>query len=87
MYRIRRGTWLERCRQVRLFSALLPHTLPRLRIQRGGASLLFSFTSVMDGGMGWMIGERGEEAPLYSGGGGLGATLRGSLHGNLISPG
>ena len=47
MYRIRRGTKPKRCRQVRLFSALLPHTLPRLMIQRGGASLLFSFTYEM----------------------------------------
>ena len=44
MYRIRRG---KRHRQVRLFSELLPHTLPRLMIQRGGASLLFSFTYKM----------------------------------------
>ena len=47
MYRIRRGTKPKRCRQVRLFSELLPHTLPRLMIQRGGASLLFSFTYEM----------------------------------------
>ena len=44
MYRIHRGTKPKRCRQVRLFSELLPHTLPKLMIQRGGASLLFSFT-------------------------------------------
>ena len=44
MYRIHRGTKSKRRRQVRLFSELLPHTLSRLMIQRGGASLLFSFT-------------------------------------------
>src|SRR6185312_255498 len=47
MYRIRRGTKSKRRRQVRLFSELLPHTLFRLMIQRGGASLLFSFTYVL----------------------------------------
>ena len=83
MYRIRRGTKPKRRRQVRLFSELLPHTLPRLRIQVG-ASLLYSFTYEMVCG-GLMRG--GEEAPLYSGGGGVGATLRGPLQGNLIFPG
>ena len=47
MYRICRGTRPKRRRQVRLFFELLPHILPRIRIQRGGASLLFSFTYEM----------------------------------------
>ena len=54
-------------------------TLPRLRIQEG-ASLLYSFTYKMVCG-GLLRG--GEEAPLYSGGGGVGATLRGPLQGKL----
>ena len=38
------GTKPKRRLQVRLSSVLLPHTLPRLMIQRGRVSLLFSFT-------------------------------------------
>ena len=58
MYRIRRSTKPKRRRQVRLFSVLLPHTLPRLMIQRGEASLLFSFTYEM------VCWERWREAPF-----------------------
>ena len=60
MYRIRIGTKPKRRRQVWLFSALLPHTLPRLMIQRGGASLLFSFTYEM------VCLVRGGGSPFYS---------------------
>ena len=58
MYRICRGTKPKRRRQVRLFSKLLPHKLPRLMIQE--VEPLYSSPSHMK----WCVCERWREPPF-----------------------